>query len=277
MGVLVRSFLLVILCTGCVNHVSRKMEERIEPPRYFSQLRTGVNFFNDEETLERMMAVKKLSVDFIRLTPSKWQSVRTGAKLGTFLMGDEKRYRGLIAEDVRVLKSMLDLALKAHLRVVLTFLNILAGCGRQHNGNTPDCRLWQDFSYHEQAAQFMTDVTVAIGNHEALVAINPLNEPEPEHCASVALDWANKDSYAQWHRENKETPRDLNSLYKRIHASIRSVNRTIALVFDASFYATPWALPFLTPLDDKNVIYSFHMYEPFQFFANMVLPKWITK
>lgn len=256
------SLSIFIFLVGCSKNI-KPTTLNTSAADYFSVQRFGANFFNEDETLERFMAAKKLGLDFIRLTPSKWPSLRPGAKIGEFLIGDQRQYEGLYKKDLDKLLRVLDMVHQSGLKVVLTFLNVPGRMWRQHHNDKPDCRLWSDFTYHDQTADFMTDLSIAISHHPAVVAINPLNEPEPEHCANKTPDWAKPAAYAQWHRDITGSPSDLNILYEKIHQKIRKFNRTISIVLDSSFYATPAALPLLNPLSDDNVLYSFHMYEPY--------------
>lgn len=43
------------------------------------------------------------------------------------------------------------------------------------------------------------------------------------------------------------------------------MDRTIPIIVSCSNYADPQAFNYLAPIDDKNVIYSFHMAEPFDY------------
>jgi hypothetical protein len=43
------------------------------------------------------------------------------------------------------------------------------------------------------------------------------------------------------------------------------VDANTPIILDAGFYAQPVALQCLTPLDDPNVLYAVHMYEPYQY------------
>lgn len=230
---------------------------------YFLKQHFGANFFNEKDELKRFIAAKELGLDIIRLTPSKWASFRPGAKKGEFLIGDQKEYKGLYKKDLEELIRILDMANGTGLKVILTFLNIPGLMWRQHNNNKPDCRIWNDFKFHKQAAQFMADIAEAVSKHPAVVALNPINEPAPEHCFSFPVDWADSSAYKKWQEDIIKTPADLNLLYKLMHENIRKYNQDIPIIFDSSFYATPHALPFLIPFEDKHVLYSIHMYEPF--------------
>jgi endoglucanase len=257
-------YMLVIL-SCCTKNIKPLTPSVLVQEPYFITQRFGANFFNENEFTERMSAAKRLGIDFIRLTPSKWQSLRPGAKAGEFLVGDREQYHGLYHKDLDQLKQILDIAHQARLKVVLTFLNVPGRIWRQHNNNITDCRLWRDFKFHDQTGRFFADISLAIGNHPGLVAINPINEPEPEHCHSTPIDWADSSAYRRWYQSVENSPSDLNVLYRNIQKNIRNHNSFLTLIFDSSFYATPAALPFLTPQNDPNIIYSFHMYEPYQF------------
>jgi len=269
---------LSLVLAGCFGHqpVSQRAINKSgvysDGGDFFSEQRFGVNFFNEQETLERMMAAKRLGFGFIRLTPSKWKSSRPNANLGEFLIGDRAHYQGLYQKDLDELRKILDMADQVGLKVVLTFLSVPGLMWRQHNHGRLDCRLWRDEALHEQVQDFFADISVAVLKHPAVVAINPLNEPAPEHCATKAPDWADTQGFSAWHRQNQNTASDLNILYKKIHKSIRKFHRTIPIIFGASNYTSGAALPYLTPFSDPHVLYSFHMYEPF-FYTYQKKPK----
>src|SRR5205814_4553244 len=47
-------------------------------------------------------------------------------------------------------------------------------------------------------------------------------------------------------------------------AAIRQVDKKTPIVLDSGFYADPWAFKYLRPIRDDNVLYSFHMAEPYE-------------
>lgn len=259
---------LIYLCSlgqGCAERNIRETPQPSVPLSTFWQTqRVGTNLFNTVETGDRLAAARSTGVQFVRLTFSKWASARVGAKPGEFLIGDLDHYQGLIPADLARLRSVLDDAHALGLKVILVPLNLPGNRWRQQNGDQNDLRLWADLRFHEQAAAFWKDLAQAVREHPAVIGYNLKNEPEPERAAVRFNDWLTEDHEA-WCRQVEGTAADVNLLYQRIHRAIREADVKTTIILDGSFYATPWAMGCLQPLADNNIIYSFHMYEPYAF------------
>lgn len=161
-----------------------------------------------------------------------------------------------------MLKEDLDAAYVRGSKVVLTVLSLPGNRWRQFNNYENDDRIWQDFKYHEQAALFWKDLAVRLKDHPAVVGYNVINEPHPETATGFNDFWT--EDYDKWYNKIENTPADLNMLYGTIVDSIRSVDADIPIILDSGLYAKPWAINYLKPIEDKNVLYAFHMYEPYE-------------
>lgn len=259
--------LLVVLLCSCQAHKPIKLPKtRMTASPYFLSDRSiasaGANFFNEDETFERMLAAKRMGINWIRLTPTKWRGAHCKEKPGCFLIGAQQHYQGLVQEDLDKLLEVLDWALELDLKVVLTFLSVPGRTFAQHNQGKQDERLWTSYEWQDEAIQFFQDVALYVGHHPALLALNPINEPAPEIVKPRFLDWYSADHRA-WSRTVKDTPRDLNQFYARAVKQIRRVRANLPIVLDAGLYAHPWAVPSLVPIDDASIFYSFHWYMPF--------------
>ncbi|QSH41289.1 cellulase family glycosylhydrolase [Lentisphaerota bacterium ZTH] len=242
------------------------LKRRFEPPEFFwrsRENRKGANFFNVKEQSKRIAAARKFGLSWIRLTPSKWHSSVPGAVPGDFLIG-HNGYKGLNKKDLAVLEKILDEALTAKIKVVLTFLDFPGHRWTQHNNGKPDRRIWQSFEEQKKAIRFFTDIAAALRHHPALVGINPVNEPCPELAGKRLKDWY-ADNYEKWAASVKGTPQDLNLFYKKLVKSIRKVAPELPIILDCGYFATPWAFKVLEPVDDDNTYYAFHVYEPCSF------------
>lgn len=246
------------------SHVPVKAPDIIEKPSFWDIQRKGANFFNELELPERFNDGAKFGLEWIRLTPSKWRSAMPNAKKGDFLIGSREHYVGLVKEDVTYLRKMLDSAHAAGLSVVLTFLDLPYHYWSQHNGGTQDRRLWQDKKYWPSATQFLVDVARAFKGHPALKGYDLLNEPSPEKTGVQLPEWT-IEAYQDWHSKIAESAQDLNAFYAHVIKEIRKVDPLMPIIIETGYYGTPWALSVLKPVDDPNVLYSFHMYEPFSF------------
>lgn len=89
---------------------------------------------------------------------------------------------------------------------------------------------------------------------------NPSPSAPIRHCETGSLK-----TTPAWCRKVEGTPADLNALYRLVVAAIREVDPATPVIVESGFYATPWTVPCLQPLDDPNTLYSFHMYEPYAF------------
>ncbi len=207
---------------------------------FWQHPRAGANFFNEEPHAARFQAARELGVSFIRLTPSKW---RTSSR--DFLVGDADDYRGLVEDDFARLRSVLDVAGQAGLRVLLTLLSVPGRRWRQANGGVVDRRLWSEPRYREQCNQFWSDLSERLVGHPAICGYNLLNEPTlpPSPNASEALVTA----------------------YDGMVSSIRSADETVPIVIDPPDYASPSGFEGFEPIDDERTIYSLHMYDPYTF------------
>jgi len=234
------------------------------PIDYWNTPRRGTNFFNKIETPARFAQAKKEGIQIVRLVFNKWASAAPNAKDGDFLVGSTDEYRGLVEKDLKRLRETLDWADAQGIKIILSTLSLPGARWRQQNENQLDSRLWQNFRYHEMAARFWRDLARGLKGHPAIVAFNLINEPYPEAVPPKFEDWYTGD-YESWAKRVGETPADLNAFNARVISAIREVDADVPVVVDVGFYSTPFAFKALRPLDDKKVLYSFHMYEPYAY------------
>lgn len=225
---------------------------------FWSIPRHGANFFNQVETKERLVAAKAAGIDYIRLAPNKWATQHRD-----FLLGNVDHFTRLIEEDFKAIEKVLDEAHACGLKVVLTTLSAPGRRWSQQNGDVYDKRIWRNFSYHMEFAEFWKQLADRLKSHPAIVGYDLLNEPAPER-AILFQDWYTGD-YAKWYASVKDTAGDINTLYRTLAQAIRNVDQKTPLILETGFYATPWAIKYLEKLDDPFVIYSMHMYEPYAY------------
>ena len=236
MGFLIRICAIVVLAAA-FSHAADKIE-------YWQVQRKGANFFNEVETAERFAAAKSFGIELVRLAPNKWKSASRD-----FLIGNADEYQGIVEADFQQLKSILDAADSIGVKVVLTMLSFPGCRWKQQNGEKDDDRIWRDWKFHHQSAQFWRDLAQRLKGHPAIVGYNPLNEPHPSEELRYSADSATA---------------NINSLYAEVIAAIRSVDSTTPIVLDAGNYASPDGMPRLLPVADSLVLYSFHFYEPWE-------------
>lgn len=222
--------------------------------------RHGGNSFNrlppDQAYFE---ALKGYGATWVRLSYDKWKPERRD-----FLMGDADAYKGLVAADLARLKATLDNAHAAGLKVVIAPLSLPGMRWAQNNQGTFDDRLWQDKAYWAQAADFWRDLALALKGHPAVAAYNLINEPAPEMRGGLA-EHAEPGRMRQWYAQAQGSARDLPAFYRQVVAAIREVDAVTPVMLDAGWYAAADAFGYwLAPLQDARVLYSVHMYEPYQ-------------
>jgi len=226
---------------------------------FWNTQRRGANCFNAEVTQEWWTAAKAAGIEVVRLAPDKWPT-----KNRDFLIGNADRYDGLIEADFARLKSALDQAESAGIRVVLTMLSLPGARWRQHNDDQADLRLWRDATYWTQAARFWRDLAKRLRNHPAVAGYNLLNEPTPEFAAPPPGQ-AGAGGPSAWYAGVENTAADLNGFYDAVIAAIRSVDDRTPVILDAGSWANASAFAYLKPMTDNKTLYAFHMYDPFEF------------
>lgn len=247
---------------------------------FFQKQRRGTNLFDKNEPFdlttirEKFKAIRRMNLDFVRMTPSKWKSAAKNAQDGDFLIGPMNSYKGIYKPDLSTLIKVLDIAAEERVKVVLVFLNIPNRRWRQHTRNqVQERKIWEDFKAQDTAVSFFDDLMPHIRNHPALAGINPLNEPKPE-AGPIKYDGESTKAYAKWYESVKGTPQDINLFYRRLVERIRHWSANIPIILDVGEDAWYTGLSIITPIDDEKIIYSFHMYAPFRLTFKRVLAKY---
>mgnify|MGYP001189011861 CR=1 FL=1 len=280
-GLLISTILATV--AGCSTNASVPLEEKEQNGSqvekvdinawkmdFWNEQRRGSNFMNSTSLPDNYQAAKEQGIEFIRLAPDKWGKDRDhlfNDKPDTkpnedFLIGSSDRYEGIVEEDFARLKADLDAAEAKGMKVILTVLSLPGDRWRQFNGLKNDDRIWQERDYHSQSALFWRDLAIRLKNHPAIVGYNLINEPHPETATGFNDFWTQ--DYTEWYNKVENTAADLNVLYDGIIKAIRMVDTTTPIILDSGLYATPWAFNYLKPIDDPNVLYAFHMYEPYE-------------
>ncbi|MFZ0431016.1 MAG: cellulase family glycosylhydrolase [Acidobacteriota bacterium] len=237
--------------------------EDSHPIHFWDEQRKGANFFNRVPARERFQSATELGLEFIRLVPDKW---KTGQK--DFLIGSADRYEGLAEPDLKKLIAVLDDAAALGHHVVLGMLGLPGARWSQSNQGKDDYRLWNEDTFQQQAIRFWKDLAKRLRGHPAIAAYDPLNEPHParEH----GIDGAEDEAFADWRKRALGTAADLDRFNRRIVFAIREVDPTTPILLEGYGYGSAAGLSYLTPVDDSDILYSFHFYEPWQYTTTRV-------
>jgi hypothetical protein len=258
---LVLALCILVACNGAKkqhDNVKKESEEISDLISYWDQQRKGTNQFNKYPSVEWFEAAAEADIRFVRLTYGKWKS-----KHRDFLIGNADNYTGLIDEDFEKLKNTLDVADSLGIKIVLSPLSLPGARYRQFNNMVRDGRLWTDSTYLPQAKQFWIDLASRLNNHPAIVGYNLVNEPYPEWFNGKKSFW--EKGFTEWFETIKNTPADLNKFNRVMVEAIRTVDQETPIIVESGLWATPWTFEYLKPVADDKIIYSFHMYEPYDF------------
>jgi endoglucanase len=213
----------------------------------------GANVFNQTIDLNDIQAAKKYGIQFIRLAPDKFISAHRD-----FLIGDADNYDGLIKQDLEKLKQILNACYKEKIFVVITMLSLPGSRWKQNNQDQDDLRIWKEDKFRQQAARFWYDLALELKEHPAVVGYNILNEPHPERVFSSEAVSINT-------VRQPEVQSMLHDFYKLIIQNIRLNDKLTPIILDSSAYADSKTFEQFIAHDEKNILYSFHMYEPYAY------------
>jgi len=234
---------------------------------FWDQQRKGANYFNKVPTEQWFRDAKDLGLEWVRMTYDKWDSVQRD-----FLIGDASDYKGLVREDLEKLKQVISWANKYEIDIVIAPLSLPGTRYTQNNDYKHDIRLWESYDYWDQTISFWKDLAKELKDFDNIVAYNIINEPFPEFGAGGVEEHKNPGDisrFIDWYPMVRNTPRDIYKFYGRIIAEIRRIDPDKPIMLDAGWYGQPGAFCYWPEaFDDKNILYSFHMYEPYEFTSN---------
>ncbi len=235
--------------------------EEVDPGiGWWMQARKGANCQNETVEPEYWQAAAGAGIEFVRLAPDAWPSEDRD-----FLIGDADAFETLVPEDLQTLRRALDDAHAAGVAVVLTCFSLPGARWRQLNGDVDDYRLWNDPAYREQALGFWTQLAAALKGHPAVVAYNPLNEPHPEREHGI-----HEKGFDRWRPEIVGTLADVDRFNQEVVTAIREGDTSTPILLDGGFYASPFGLARMLPVDDPAILYAFHYYDPWEYVTHRV-------
>lgn len=218
----------------------------------------GTNYFNANPTSEWFESAAKANIKLVRFTYAKWKGEKRD-----FLLGNADDFQGIVESDFQLLLKYLNIADSLGIKVVITPISLPGARWKQNNNNVQDGRLWKEEKYQQQSIRFWKELAAKLKGHPAVVGYNIKNEPHPE--IFLKQETFGKDGIMDWYNSIKNTPGDLNLFYRRIIRAIREIDTETPIIVESGQYATTWTFEYLEKLEDPNIIYSFHMYEPYRF------------
>jgi aryl-phospho-beta-D-glucosidase BglC (GH1 family) len=252
-----------LLIIGFLSYVSLAFADE---PGFWNFQKKGANCFNKIPQEQWFSDAKDLGLEWVRLAYDKWDSEHRD-----FLIGDASDYKGLVNEDLDKLKQVILWADKYDIKIVIAPLSLPGSRYLQNNGFKPDSRLWESYDYWDQAINFWVDLVKELKDYDNIVAYNIVNEPHPELGAGVEEHYSPGDvtKFYDWYDKVQNTPRDIYKFYTKIIREIRKADPDKAIMLDAGWYGQPGAFCYWPKaFSDKNILYAFHMYEPYEFTSN---------
>lgn len=241
--------LLLIISTGLFSN-ENKMD-------YWKEQRKGANGSFKVFREEWFKEAKEANIEYIRLNPLNFPSNDKH-----FLIGSASKFTTLNKVDLNYLKMVLDAANKYQIKIVLTMFELPGRVYFDIDKRDKDNRLWKDKKYWVQSFELWKQIAIEIKDHPAIVAFNPLNEPDV--AANAGFDEPSSD-FKKWLKKSKGTSADLNLFNKKMLSAIRSVDKHTPIMLDGYFYCSPKGFPFMNAYDDPNILYPFHNPAPWQF------------
>lgn len=225
---------------------------------FWQQQRKGANGDIEQNPDQWFKAASQAGIEFVRLCPTKLKGQGRD-----FLIGNADNFTDIPRQDLARLKDALDSAAKYNVRVVLTTFSLPGARWRQQNKGKFDYRLWTQEKYQQQAFSFWKKLAAELKNHPAIVAYNPFNEPYPARKDNLS----NEDhaAFDKWLKKHTGTAADLNRFNRRMVAAIRSEDPNTPIILDGWFHSAADGIQYLTPVDDKAVLYAFHFYDPWNY------------
>ena len=177
------------------------------------------------------------------------------------------------------LEQSIKQAREAGIQVILTLSEVP---GRKWEFKKHDYRIFADYQYHKKFTDGWKTIAKILASYDNVIGYDLLNEPLfPEEADDKSIDYQNLQ------KSIKGTPKDINHLYKQTITAIREVDKNTPIIIQPTSWGSRDALDILERQSDEKVIYSFHYYDPFPYFAKRknkgkikypgLVPQWINE
>ncbi len=202
-----------------------KLSQGVNLARWFAQTELTHETFQNKITPDDVQMIRELGFNHVRLP------------LDPEILFDEAQPTRLNAENLPYVDAALDMILESGLAVIVDF----------HPLPRFKSRLYSDIGFADAVTQFWG----ALASH--------LSERDPDY---VFLEVMNEPA--------TEDPQDWYVIQERLLAAMRASAPENTLIASANQrvsdnWSPIFALEQLTPVDDANVVYNFHFYEPKHF------------
>jgi glycosyltransferase involved in cell wall biosynthesis len=216
----------------------------IRRERYPSKKIRGFNMFSDSPE-STWRAAAEYGIKVVRLGAC-------GGALDFRQFVDSSGLRSSINEEsTQPLMRALDFAKKYDIKVLLTLTHLPGRIFASHASND----LWTDCELQDEVVRTWRKLASMLLGHDEVAGLDLINEPYlPDE-----IGLSTSDDGRSAHLGT------LNDFYKRLVREIREILPDQLLILESSRWASPLTLEHLTPIDDSNVAYSFHMYMPHVF------------
>lgn len=152
-----------------------------------------------------------------------------------------------MSQHIGKLQKSLLRAEMAGLKVIITLTKLP---GRDFK-DEKDHRFWKNPLYHKRLICLWELLVVGLKDQRHIVAgYDIMNEPFTPCDATEANPLPSP--------VNKQ----LDSLYRDVIKEIRKHDKDTPIILESTYWSSPEAFPFLEPVDDPLVVYSFHLYHP---------------
>lgn len=200
--------------------------------------------------------------DIAALRKYGFRTVRLGAT------GDENDFRYLVNGDSWSLsQANLDRLVsdvrrfkKQGIQIILTLSHVP---GRHWQSGTKDVRIFQNRKYQEEFFAAWKIIAGRLSKEENVIGYDLINEPLlPEEQGKKTEDI----DYRSLAQSVRGSTSDINEFYGNCIKAIREVDKLTPIILEVTGTGDFSAIALLEPSKDPGTVYSFHYYDPYQYY-----------
>ena len=154
-----------------------------------------------------------------------------------------------VHQNIKQLQQTLDQAERAGLKVIITLTQLP---GREFDDSN-DYRFWRNPLYFRRVVCLWGLLVNSLRDYKHILAgYDVINEP-----------FTPEDARADEPRPvNSPEIELLNAFYSDVVKEIREYDKETMIILESTYWSSPEAFPFIQPVDDLHIVYSFHLYHP---------------